>query len=163
MTLYMWPIPTTAPSGEGSSAVYLASKMIMHKIVLFPKTCGIGPDHTSSYRVYNLAEGSLTTLELSSVPQPNISPDAPPQAMAEGSTEEPLVSGATVVTAEAPIRSATSRLRLSLQLPLGYHLTKGAKSKFEAAAYGPNAAGVCLSSFNLVCRVNPCIAKVAAC
>lgn len=75
----------------------------------------------------------MTTLELFGVPKPNISPDAPPQVMGE----EPMIPpGATVLTAEAPIRTAASRLRLILQLPPGYHLTKGAKSRFEAGAYG---------------------------
>ena len=86
--------------------------------------------------------GTLRTLELSGVPPPRISPDAPVQALPSSAHEAPPVpAGATLVLSEAAITAPSSQLRLRVQLPPGYHLTQGANSRFEAAAYGPGAAG----------------------
>ena len=94
-------------------------------------------------RVFDVARGTLRTLELSEVPPPHVSPDAAAvQAASSGSDDGPPVPrGAKLVTAEAPLTSASSAVRLRVQLPPGYHLTRGANSRFEAAAYGPGAAG----------------------
>jgi hypothetical protein len=89
-----------------------------------------------------VARGMLRTLELSGVPPPRVSPDAAAQVASSGSDNGPPVPrGATLVTAEAPLTSASSAVRLRVKLPPGYHLTRGANSRFEAAAYGPGAAG----------------------
>lgn len=93
-------------------------------------------------RVFDPSRGTLRTLELSGVPPPRVSPDAAAPSDSTSDDEGPPVPrGATLVSAEAPITAASSTLRLRIQLPPGYHLTKGANSRFEAAAYGPDAAG----------------------
>ena len=78
-------------------------------------------------RVFTPATGALRTLDLSSVPQPAAA--APDTAAARAGQAPP---GAIVVRAPAT-GAAEAQVRVSLALPAGYHYTRGANSRFEAA------------------------------
>jgi hypothetical protein len=92
-------------------------------------------------RVFEPKTGAVRTLEVRDVPPPRVSPDnAPSGAVAAG--EEPAIPrGAALVTSEESIASASGRISLSIDLPPGYHLTRGANSRFEITAGGPSADG----------------------
>jgi hypothetical protein len=58
--------------------------------------------------------------------------------LAGGASQIP--EGATLVRSSEPITADSAELRLQVQLPPRYHLTKGANSRFEASVVG-DAAG----------------------
>lgn len=94
-------------------------------------------------RVFDPRGGTLRTLELRAVPQPRVSPDAAAaEAPSTPSEEAPVPRGATLVASETAIASSSpAAVRVQIRLPPGYHLTKGANSRFEASALGPGAQG----------------------
>ncbi|CAL8471539.1 g11081 [Coccomyxa elongata] len=103
----------------------------------------VADTNNSAIRVFNLKSGALRTLELKGVPQPTVSPDGAPADGPSASSADPVIpKGASLVASEAPITSSSASLHIQIQLPSGYHLTKGANSRFEASALGPAAQDV---------------------
>lgn len=92
-------------------------------------------------RVFDPKTGALRTLELKEVPPPPVSPDAAPVANLASSQDSAIPKGATLVVSDTAIAPTSATLHVRIQLPPGYHLTKGANSRFEASALGPGAQG----------------------
>lgn len=64
----------------------------------------------------------------------------PPLLLSLSAADSGLPDGATLVRFPSPFTSDQAELRLKIQLPPGYHLTKGANSGFQAAVVGGEAA-----------------------
>jgi len=82
---------------------------------------------------------SLRTLELSGVPRPRVDPATAPPADAGGAAGR-VPPGAEVVSAGPRARAAGARLSVTLRLPDGYHLTRGANSGVRAYRGDASAA-----------------------
>ncbi len=87
--------------------------------------------------------GVLHTLELRDVPPPRVSPDDAPAAPDPAASPDDVAipKGATLVTSVQALASTSGMVSVQIDLPPGYHLTRGANSRFEASAGGPSAAG----------------------
>lgn len=64
----------------------------------------------------------------------------PPLLLSLSAADSGLPDGATLVRFPSLFTSDQAELRLKIQLPPGYHLTKGANSGFQAAVVGGEAA-----------------------
>ncbi|GAB4822761.1 hypothetical protein N2152v2_009807 [Parachlorella kessleri] len=103
----------------------------------------IADTNNSLIRQFDPATLRLTTLALRGVPPPRVSPDAAGAAQALG---DDLPQGAVLVRGSTAVSAEASELRLRVQLPPGYHLTKGANSSFEASLAGSQRSSTGSSS-----------------
>lgn len=102
-----------------------------------------GPGH-------DVGSAVLTTLVLKGVPAPRVDPLS---SVGVGRGElDGSEGGGALLRAEGAVGASGGRLTVRVQLPVGYHLTEGAGSGFEAVVMGPKGsnsgadAGVVLRS-----------------
>lgn len=101
----------------------------------------VADTNNSAIRVFDPASQRLTTLALTGVPPPRVSPDA--AAAAAAAAGEALPPGAALVRAQGAVSAAAGgEIRVTVRLPAGYHLTKGANSRFQASVVGAEGSGV---------------------
>lgn len=88
----------------------------------------VADTNNNAVRVLDLVTGSVTTMDVSSVPKGRREREEEPQGEAVGAPP-----GAKVVRL-SPVGSLSGELKVSVACPPGYHYTKGAKSQFEVVA-----------------------------